>query len=66
MSGQLRPGRGRVGQSGMHPAPLLQACTDLLALVLKFDHPAGTGRGAGQVWCSGWHVMVQVERNIAL
>lgn len=24
----------------MHPAPLLQACTDLLALVLKFDHPA--------------------------
>ncbi len=24
----------------MHPAPLLQACTDLLALVLKFEHPA--------------------------
>jgi len=24
----------------MHPAPLLQACTDLVALVLKFDHPA--------------------------
>ncbi|MEO8542102.1 MAG: RsmB/NOP family class I SAM-dependent RNA methyltransferase [Burkholderiaceae bacterium] len=24
----------------MHPAPLLQACTDLLTLVLKFDHPA--------------------------
>jgi len=29
-----------MGQSGMHPAPLLQAITDLLALVLKFDHPA--------------------------
>ncbi len=24
----------------MHPAPLLQACTDLVALILKFDHPA--------------------------
>lgn len=24
----------------MHPAPLLQACTDLVAQVLKFDHPA--------------------------
>jgi len=24
----------------MHPAPLLQACSDLVALVLKFDHPA--------------------------
>ncbi len=24
----------------MHPAPLLQACADLVALVLKFDHPA--------------------------